>query len=233
MDQYYRREYRYDGPILSHGYPRDDVLVSPEATEIRERTRELLGIAPDQTSVLYAPTWRDHLATSYRSAPAVRHLDLDSASEALGDEYFFLMRGHRFNARAGRRRRKSAAQLLDLTSYPEVNDLILAADVAVLDYSSLRFDFALTNRPMAFLVPDLDVYTGGARGFLYDYRDTAPGPLLETADEVVEQLRDLDGLTRTYAAAYERFNATYNYLQDGTSAACVVKEFFDEPRRDA
>ena len=26
MDEYYRTEYAYDGPILSHGYPRDDIL---------------------------------------------------------------------------------------------------------------------------------------------------------------------------------------------------------------
>jgi CDP-glycerol glycerophosphotransferase len=229
MDTYYRCEYRYDGPILSHGYPRDDVLVSPQAAGIRERTRERLGIAADQTVVLYAPTWRDHLATSYRSAPAVRHLDLESASEALGEEFVFLMRGHRFQAPGHGRRRVRAARLLDVTSYPEINDLILAADVAVLDYSSLRFDFALTNRPMMFLVPDLDVYTGGARGFLFDYRDTAPGPLLETADQVVDQLRDLERLAAEHVEAYSRFNATYNYLQDGASAAHVVREFFDPP----
>ena len=65
-------------------------------------------------------------------------------------------------------------RVLDVTDYPEINDLILAADVAVLDYSSLRFDFGLTGKPMIFLVPDLDFYTGGARGFLYDYRLQPP-----------------------------------------------------------
>ena len=45
--------------------------------------------------------------------------------------------------------------MIDVTTYPEINDLILASDAAVLDYSSLRFDFALTGRPMLFLVPDL------------------------------------------------------------------------------
>jgi len=227
MDRYYRSEYRYDGNIHSRGYPRNDVLVSPEAGEVRRRTREMLGVEPHQKVVLYAPTWRDDLATSWRSAPLVQHLDLETASEALGGEYVFLMRGHRFNARAVQRSSRMA-RLLDVTNYPEVNDLILASDAAVLDYSSLRFDFALTGRPMLFLVPDLESYTGGVRGFLYDYKDTAPGPLLDDADEVVEHLRNLKALESDYAEARRRFNERYNYLQDGYAAKRVVAEFFGD-----
>lgn len=225
MDVHYRTEYAYNGPIESAGYPRDDVLVSPAADDVRKATRERLGISPDATVVLYAPTWRDDLATSYRSAAIVRHLDLETATEALGEEYVFLMRGHRFHAR-GARRSGRTARLIDVTDYPEINDLILAADAAVLDYSSLRFDFALTGRPMLFLVPDLHTYTGGVRGFLYPFEDSAPGPLIDDAEQVVARLRDLDGVRSEFAAAYEQFNARFNYLQDGKAAERVVKRFF-------
>jgi CDP-glycerol glycerophosphotransferase len=225
MDVYYRTEYRYSGRIHSAGYPRDDVLVSPDAERVRTDVRARLGIAPEQKVVLYAPTWRDDMATDWRSAELVRHLDLESATHELGPDYVFLMRGHRFHAR-GSDRSERTARLLDVTDYPEINDLILASDAAVLDYSSLRFDFALTGRPMIFLVPDLATYTGGVRGFLYDFRDTAPGPLADTADEVVARLRDLPGLRRDYAAEQARFHAKYNYLQDGRAAERVVAAFF-------
>ena len=225
MDVHYRVEYGYDGEIESAGYPRDDTLVSPDADRIRRETRKRLGLRDDQTAVLYAPTWRDDLATSHRSAPLVRHLDLETASEALGDDFVFLMRGHRFHAR-GSRRRSSTARLLDVTDYPEINDLILAADVAVLDYSSLRFDFSLTGRPMLFLVPDLPTYVGGIRGFLYPFEESAPGPLLEDAEDVVERLKDLPTVQEEVAAEYERFNKRFNYLQDGRAAERVVARFF-------
>ncbi len=225
MDEHYRTQYRYEGEIHSQGYPRDDMLVSADAPRLRSEARERLGIRPDQTAVLYAPTWRDDLATNYRSAQLVRHLDLEAASRALGPEYVLLMRGHRFHARSGERS-QSSARLLDVTHYPEINHLILAADAAVLDYSSLRFDFALTERPMVFLVPDLDTYAGGVRGFLFDFRDTAPGPLLDTADQVVAALRDLPRVQREHAADYARFNKKYNYLMDGHAAERVVKAFF-------
>ncbi|MGI9156435.1 MAG: CDP-glycerol glycerophosphotransferase family protein [Marmoricola sp.] len=227
MDQYYRREYAYDGTIANQGYPRDDVLVSPETEEVRRRTRERLGITGTQKVVLYAPTWRDNLAVTWRSVEIVSHLDIEAASAALGEDYVFLMRGHRFHTRASARQ-LGGARLVDVTSYPEVNDLILAADAAVLDYSSMRFDFALTGRPMLFLVPDLDEYTGKVRGFLYPFEDSAPGPLLETAEQVVDRLRDLDAVTEEYAEQYAAFNATYNRFQDGQSAARVAAAFFDE-----
>lgn len=226
MDEHYRREYAYDGPIHSKGYPRDDLLVSPDADLIREDTRRRLGIRPDQKVVLYAPTWRDDLATNWRAAEMVQHLDLAAASRALGPEYVLLMRGHRFHSAASSPVNDGNARYLDVTDYPEINHLILASDAAVLDYSSLRFDFALTRRPMIFLVPDLDTYVGGVRGFLYDYKESAPGPLVDTADEAVRLLRDIDGLQRDWAAELKAFHERFNYLQDGHAAERVVRAFF-------
>ena len=227
MDRYYREEYAYRGPIHNQGYPRDDALVLPSARQRREFVRDLLGIRADQKAILYAPTWRDHLASSYQSAAMVDNLDVASASAELGDDYVLLLRGHRFTSKARRVERRTT-RIIDLTEYPEINDLIVAADAAVLDYSSLRFDFALTGRPMVFLVPDLADYTGGVRGFLYDFTDTAPGPLAETADEVITALRDLDGLAARYRDQLEAFNAKYQYLQDGHAAQRVVQRFFGE-----
>jgi CDP-glycerol glycerophosphotransferase len=223
MDEHYRREYRYDGPIHNEGYPRDDALVSADAERVREETRARLGIAPGQRAILYAPTWRDDLATNWRRAEVVHHLDVQVASRKLGRDYVLLMRGHRFHGSA---EAEGDAQLVDVTYYPEINDLILASDAAVLDYSSLRFDFALTGRPMVFLVPDLDTYTGGVRGFLYPFEESAPGPRVDTPDQVLALLRDLDGLQREYAGEIKSFNDRYNYLQDGQSARKVVKAFF-------
>lgn len=229
MDRYYREEYAYDGPIHSHGYPRDDALVSADAARIREETRARLGIRPDQVAVLYAPTWRDDMAGGWRRASLVSHLDIAAARSALGDDYVFLLRGHRFHVRAAGRSAESG-RAVDVTDYPEVNDLILAADVAVLDYSSLRFDFSLTGSPMVFLVPDLADYAGGVRGFLYDFAESAPGPLLDTTAEVIAALRDLDGLRGRYAADYAAFQARFNRFMDGTSTRRVVATFFEDGR---
>ena len=193
MDRYYRENYAFEGRIISRGYPRVDALVAPGHEERRAQTRERLGVEEHQRAVLYAPTWRDDLATNFRSAEALLHLDVEEAAHALGPDYVVLLRGHRFHTAT-----RGGAQVVDVTGYPEVNDLILAADAAVLDYSSMRFDVALAGKPMVFLVPDLLDYTEETRGFLYDFARSAPGPLLDTTSQVVEALADLPALAEQW-----------------------------------
>ena len=221
MDRYYRENYAFEGRIISQGYPRDDSLVAEGHEERRAETRRLLGIGPQQQAILYAPTWRDDLATNFRSAEVVLHLDVERAARELGPDHVVLMRGHRFHTPSA-----GGAQVLDVTTHPEINDLLLAADAAVLDYSSLRFDFALTGKPMVFLVPDLRDYTEQTRGFLYPFTDSAPGPLVETTDEVVAALRDVPALAQEWVERIADFNVTYQPLSDGHAAERVVAEFF-------
>ncbi len=221
MTGHYRSEFQYDGPVVDHGYPRDDALVVvPEGK--REELRAALGLAPDQIAVLYAPTWRPELATNFRRARLGDGFDVVAAAQALGERYTLLLRGHRFHVD----RAVAGARVLDVTDHPEINDLIIAADAAVLDYSSIRFDFALTGRPMVFCVPDLESYAD-SRGFLYDYRDSAPGPLARTTDAVVAALSDLDALDRDYAEARRIFHERFNAHQDGHAAERVVAAMLD------
>jgi len=224
MDAHYREQYAYDGPIFDQGLPRNDALRAADRDEVRARARALLGIRDDQVAVLYAPTWRDDVASGYESAPATTHLDAARAAGALGDGYVLLMRGHRFQAAVDPT--GHGATVLDVSDHPDVNELVLASDAGVFDYSSLRFDFALTGRPMLFLVPDLELYTGGGRGFLFDYTESAPGPLLEDTDQVVAALRDLDAVRRQHDEAYAEFDRRFNGHHDGHAAARLVDRFY-------
>lgn len=215
-----QREFNYHGDVLEIGYPRNDVLFSPQRDQLREVVRRSLGIRPDQKVVLYAPTFRDYLSENDQSALMVDFFDFEAAHRALGDDWVILIRGHAFNART---RLRAGAQpgCIDVTDYPEVSDLYLASDAAIADYSSLRFDYGVTGKPMVFHVPDLQRYKD-TRGWLFDYEPTAPGPLVDTTEEVVAHLRDLDALRSTFAPAYERFRADYLDLEDGRAGERFV-----------
>lgn len=211
--------------ILEIGYPRNDVLLSAEAPRVRERVRALLGIEEGQTAVLYAPTFRDYMSPDDMQAGIVDFFDVHAAARRLGRGYVFLMRGHAFNVRA-KERYEEADAVIDVTDYPDVNDLCLASDVAILDYSSLRFDYALTDKPMIFFTPDLEQYDA-ARGGILDYPSTAPGPLVRRTREVIEQLRRMDSLDAQYRAARQRFRETYLDLEDGHASQRLVDAVFD------
>lgn len=227
-EEIYRSEYLYEGDILVTGYPRNDVLARHRAEEadpaVRASILNRLGVPPGKTVVLYAPTWRDTIATGDWSAKFYDALELDTLADALGEDYVVLLRGHNFNMREGVLK-ASHAQIVDVTRYPEITDLILAADVAVLDYSSLRFDWVLTGKVVLFFVPDLADYLS-ARTALFEYGPTAPGPLLSTTQEVIDAVRNHTSVSRDYAQARIEFNERFNSLHDGQATQRVVDAFF-------
>ena len=224
------RDFGYRGEVLEIGYPRNDVLLSDDAEKLRTVVRESLGIQPHQTAVLYAPTFRDYMAQDDNRAVMPSFFDFAHAHRRLGHDTVILVRGHAFNARTKHRVGRLPGTI-DVTDYPEVSDLYLAADAAIVDYSSLRFDFGVTGKPMIFHVPDLEQYRD-TRGWLFPFEPTAPGPLASTTREVVDALLDLDGVRRAYAEAYRRFHDSYLDLDDGHAAARLVDAVF-VPRGDA
>lgn len=216
----------FSGEVLEIGYPRNDILRSASAAAIAASVRQRLGIRSDQTVVLYAPTFRDELTRDDFSARMIDFLDVPQLAAALGPSFVVLIRGHAFNARTSRRHH-STTNTIDVTDYPDIAGLTLASDVAVLDYSSLRFDYGLTGKPMVFLVPDLEQYMEWSRGSILPYPPTAPGPLVRTTDEVVEAIRDLPGVRCEFAAAYEAFAANYLDLDDGHASERLVDRVFE------
>jgi CDP-glycerol glycerophosphotransferase len=225
-----QREFRYSGEVLEIGYPRNDALLADDAEVVRATVRASLGIRDDQVAVLYAPTFRDYVAKDNHQAELLDLVGIKELAEELGDGYVVLNRSHAFNARAGERV-GSRGTLIDVTDYPEVSDLYLAADAAVADYSSLRFDFGVTGKPMLFFVPDLERYRE-TRGWIIDYEPTAPGPLLTDRAELVRELRNLDGVRDRHREQYARFRRDYLPLEDGRASARLVDAVF-VPRGDA
>jgi CDP-glycerol glycerophosphotransferase len=110
---------------------------------------------------------------------------------------------------------------VDVSDYPDIADLYLAADVLVTDYSSAMFDFAVTGKPMLFFAYDLERYRDEVRGFYFDLEAQAPGPVLRTSDEVVAALRA--GAHDAYADAYASFVRTYCPYDDGFASVRVIQ----------
>jgi CDP-glycerol glycerophosphotransferase len=215
-----RQAFRFQGEVLETGYPRNDVLLSPEAGAIRDRVRRELGIAEGTTAVLYTPTWRDDVVFPEGGKQFALHLDPDAVADALGDNHCLLLRLHYMLA--GHLGAATHPAVRNVSARPEVSELYLAADVLVTDYSSTMFDFAVTGKPMVFHAPDLAEFQGTVRGFYFDLAPEAPGPVLETEDELVAALLDLPAVRDRYGEAYARFREKYCHLEDGHATERVL-----------
>jgi CDP-glycerol glycerophosphotransferase len=214
------KAFGFDLRILETGYPRNDCLSGADAAATGQLVRQRLGIEPATTVVLYAPTWRDDEAFVEGLPDIPLALDLPAYLAALGPDHVLLVREH--NMVTGRSHLHEVPGVLDVSLYPDVRDLYLAADVLVTDYSSVMFDFAVTGKPMIFFAYDLERFADSVRGFYFDFTASAPGPVVRTTAEVTQALLDLPTVQETHAARYQVFRAAYCALEDGRSTQRVV-----------
>ncbi|MFE7564966.1 CDP-glycerol glycerophosphotransferase family protein [Kitasatospora sp. NPDC057500] len=215
-----RRAFDFKGEILESGLPRNDVFFSPDKEKTAERVRERLGLPEGKKVVLYAPTWREDRRRHYGGYQLNLQLDLAAAQAALGEDQVLLVRRH-----ANVREQIAEAgngYVWDVSSYPDMAELLLVADVLVTDYAASTFDFAATGKPILFFTYDLAHYRDNLRGFSLDFEADAPGPLLATSEELVTALGRVDEVAAEYAGKYAAFRAAYCDLDDGRAAARAV-----------
>ncbi|MGN6089360.1 MAG: CDP-glycerol glycerophosphotransferase family protein, partial [Actinomycetales bacterium] len=210
------------GTLLRTGYPRNDPLVTLDE-EQRRALRRHLRLPEDRTLILYAPTFRESYSAGRRQFELP--VDLDAFEAALPDA-MLLVRAHYLD----RSDIPAAAHHIarDVSSVQDVTPLLAVADILVTDYSSVMFDFSVTGRPIVFFTYDYDDYVRGERGTYFDLAEEAPGPLVETSDELLQRLQSVSTWEDDFRDRYKRFVDTYSTYDTGTAAAQVVDELFPE-----
>jgi CDP-glycerol glycerophosphotransferase len=216
------KSYRYEGRLVRHGLPRNDLLVrGVDEDWVLAKKREL-DLPTDRRLVLYCPTFRDRARRLQREYELP--MDLTVMGDELGDDVHFLVRTHYLDTI--RLSPRNAAFATDVSRHHDVTELLLLADVLVTDYSSVMFDFANTGRPMVFFTHDYEDYTRDERGTYLDLARIAPGPLVEDTAGLVRALREVDTTRGAYAEKYAAFRDRFCEYETGRAAEHVVKEFF-------
>jgi CDP-glycerol glycerophosphotransferase (TagB/SpsB family) len=209
---------------LEYGYPRNDVLATADEQAVAE-ARRALGLPDGATVILYAPTHREYLGRLHSP------LDLESFAKRLGPGYVVLSRGHYFyeGSLASRNKhakvREDEARLIDVSSHPVVEQLYLAADCLLTDYSSLMFDYAILDRPIVLFANDWDLYRA-TRGTYFDIHELPPGPIAADEDALLKVFADGSWKGQSSADARRRFRSRFCEFDDGRAAERVVRRVF-------
>ncbi|EGX56034.1 transferase [Streptomyces zinciresistens K42] len=212
---------------LDHGYPRNDVFYRATAADVRA-VRDRLGVPPGRRAILYAPTHRDY------EAVWTPRLDLAALAEQLGEDTVLLVRGHYFydGAPSPLTALRRSGRVVDVSAYDPVEDLCLAADALVTDYSSIMFDYANLDRPVVVYADDWETYRS-TRGVYFDLPAEPPGQVARTQRELTEILTTDAWQDEAAAKARTAFRRRFCEYDDGRAAERVVRRVFLGESEDA
>lgn len=187
--------------VLTTGTPIQDFYFRPEnvgqeaVRQKREAFDRKYPVCRGKYLVFYAPTFRDD---PEEDAQLLNHMDFtrlaDAAAEGAGQEAAVLVRLHP-NDRASRAGLAAAVQsdsrVVDVTDYPDGNELSLLSNVMITDYSSICMNNALLRKPIVFYAYDLSRFEQ-ERSFYFDYRSTVGGPVVQDMEELCRVFRTQD-----------------------------------------
>ena len=149
----------------------------PVMSSHRKRLEERYPALRGKKLALYAPTFRDDPRMDQE---LLSHFDFEEFEKRLGDEYCLVVRLHPQIQSS-----TIPEGVVDLTDYPNIRRLLCMTDLLIADYSSVAVEYSLLGRPIILYAFDEDWYLEKDRDFYFDYRETAPGPVVHSMEELI------------------------------------------------
>jgi len=213
--KYYSHAFSIDpAKVRALGCARTDLLFNEERNEliaagIYEKYRRLKG----KQIILYAPTFRDIVGVKRNKF--MPELDFDLLSQSLNDNQVFAICPH--PVMTEKILKKKYNNIIEMRDF-STNEMMIVSDVLITDYSSVIFEYALLNKPIAFYCYDFDTYD---RDFYIDYPDDLPGEVFRTQEEIIGYL-----IKAKFAVSdkQNKFKEKYMEACDGHSCERIIRE---------
>ena len=174
----------YKGEVLEEGLPRNDIFFKVNLFEdISNKIKIRYGIKAESKIVLYAPTFRtDHTIDSY-------NIEWDTLVPCIsnlfnGRDFVVLYRLHPDLNISVNIDPNRIVNLVNVSDYPDMQELLCISDVLITDYSSSMFEFAMLKRPCFIYASDYDSYD---RSFYFNIKKL-PFPFASDNDGLKENL---------------------------------------------
>ncbi len=202
-------------PKIMLGHARNDMFFHEETMQgLKRKVCDYYAIDEDTKILLYAPTFRaDRDIKPF-------NINYDQLYKALLEKYpgkwKLMLRYHFHNKNKNNFGR--ANYIINATGYPDIQELMAAADIGITDYSSWIYDFMLTKRPCFIYAADLKKYNE-ERGFYYRL-ETTPFMIAENTAQLCDNIRNFDN--DVYNEKREVFLKEKGCMEDGNASERIV-----------
>lgn len=169
------------GEILKYGIPRDKNFYI-KGVDYSQKIKEYYNIPSENKILLYAPTWRvDKRCNVY-------NIDVKLLKRVLnkrfGGEWSILIRSHSQMKKAIFNALYDKNEIVNAALYPDMQELLLAADALITDYSSCLSEYTILEKPSFIYAADIKDFE---QGFAYPISDL-PGDVATDNGELAENI---------------------------------------------
>lgn len=202
-----------DKKIIASGLPRNDFLFENKSNlSLIEKLKDTIYKSSEKKTILYAPTFRD-----YESSTIENNLkELMNLFEklSLSGNILVGIRMHPLEKKLLDVDIFKNSNILDLTKYDDMQEILLATDVLITDYSSMIFDYSILERPVLLYAYDLLEYQQARGGFYFDFeKDFSGYGISENIDTLEKHLNnDNFFINIDFYKNYNVDNASFNIL---------------------
>ena len=214
--QIFKRAFWYNGDIFESGTPRCDMLFKQDDVLINQ-LKNRLGISSTTKLLLYAPTFRKN------NSLEAYDIDFDRLKTTLekNENWKILIRLHPHLQNLSKELVEKYDDVIDVTNYDDIQELLLISDLLITDYSSLMFDFAITEKPCIIYASDLNDYLANDRNLYFDITKL-PFPLCQTNEELNKTISEFN--YKKYTEAMKSFNSEIGSFEDGQACKRVYNK---------
>jgi CDP-ribitol ribitolphosphotransferase / teichoic acid ribitol-phosphate polymerase len=252
VSKFYEEGFSVDNSkILSFGVPKTDYYFNNKFNntdnikKIRKYFEKEFPEIIGKKIVLYVPTFRENLDLNSKITD---NFDFDLFNENLKENYVIFFRYHpKFivsedaidknnidtinksntnNTNNINKTPKSAKKFINVSYYPNVNELLLIADILITDYSSIMIEFAILDKPIIFYPYDLEYYINNERGFYFDYNNV-PGHIAKNTNEIIDLIKNNEF---SNDKIHDFLNFEFDYF-DGNSSERIVNFILNQENK--
>jgi CDP-glycerol glycerophosphotransferase len=182
--------------IINSGQPRNDCIINSKSMmnskcEFKEKISKKIDIdITDRKLILYLPTYRKY-TESFFSFTEIKGQEKKEITSILSKHNAVLIeKTHQLTKKNYDDAHVRSEKIYNLSSYDNLNtqDLLLASDILITDYSSCYLDYLLLDKPIIHFAYDYESYQKLDQGLYYDLNDIAAGDIVENFNGLLQSL---------------------------------------------
>lgn len=202
----------FDGKVLQGGYPRIDLTFNTKKEVILEKLRKAqVCLDEHKPTILYTPTWRGRFITDADVNFDQMKTEIELLRQHVADRYNLLVKVH--PVAYNKIHEEGSLDDILIPNWADANEVMSVVDLLITDYSSIFFDYMVTDKPILFYCWDDDIYSKNRN--MYLDISTLPGPILHTMMEVMLAIDHIEEVAAQYQDNYQAMKAWLLPYDDG------------------